>query len=111
MSKNENKYKVTSPIRYNGKRYNVDDHILLEEEVAEGLHVELADGTAEETKEELKSPSLEFETAKEAVKHIEETDFEKLQGFVVEPHETRKTVLKAWEKKISEASEETSEEE
>ncbi|MEP0004410.1 MAG: hypothetical protein ABJ387_01405 [Balneola sp.] len=53
MSKNEKTYKVTSPIKYNKKRYEVGDSILLDEETAEGLHVELADnasGTEAEAK-------------------------------------------------------------
>lgn len=51
MDKKEQKYKVTSPIKFDKKRYEEGDFILLDEETAEGLHVELVDNSADEEAE------------------------------------------------------------
>lgn len=113
MSKaEEKKYRVTSPIKRNKKRYEVGDTILLTEEEAEGLHVELDNGSdspAEKTVPQVKpSPSSSMK-GPIAIKHIESTDWADLEGFVITDNEggseDRKTVKEAWAAKAAEAEE------
>lgn len=66
MSKNEQKYKVTSPIKFNKKRYEEGDFILLDEETAEGLHVELVDNSAAEEAEVKANAEAKKKAAEEA---------------------------------------------
>ncbi|WP_020403745.1 hypothetical protein [Gracilimonas tropica] len=101
--KEEKKYRVTSPIKRGGKKYEVDESILLTEEEAQGLHVVPFDAPKEEAESEAaavkSSPSMGL-SATAAVKVIEQTDLDDLKGFVVTDdeggNEDRVTVKKAW---------------
>ncbi len=66
MAKKEQKYKVTSPIKFNKKRYEEGDFILLEEETAEGLHVELVDNSADEEAEAAEEAEAKAKAEEEA---------------------------------------------
>ncbi|MEX1120864.1 MAG: hypothetical protein WED82_01935 [Balneolales bacterium] len=97
----EQKYRVTSPIKRNKKRYKPGDSILLTETEAEGLHVEpyeSGQAEAEDAKSDPVSPSQGM-SAPGAIKVIENSDLKDLKGFVIEPTEDRKTVLAAWAEK------------
>lgn len=106
MSKNQEKYRVTSPIKRGGKRYEVGESILLTVEQAEGLHVEewnTAESEGGSSNQPQQSPSMGL-NAENAIAVIEGTDLKGLTGFVLpEPEgtENRKTVLKAWQDKQS----------
>lgn len=109
--KNKNKYRVTSPIKHGGKRYEENDPILLTDEEAEGLHVvPFEEGGSAPKAEESKvkaSPSNGL-SAKNAISIIEGSELEDLKGFVIpapEGDEDRTTVLEAWEKKQTPAEE------
>lgn len=109
--KDKNKYRVTSPIKHGGKRYEENDPILLTEEEADGLHVipfEEGKAPAEEKEDTAKaSPSMGL-NAKNAISIIEGSELEDLKGFVIpepEGNEDRTTVLEAWEKKHAPAEE------
>lgn len=102
MSKTtEEKYRVDSPIKRNGKRYNVGDSILLTKEVAEGLHVSPWGEKKEAGKDSsapAPSPSSGL-SAENAISMIESVELKNLKGFVIpkpEGTEDRKTVLEAW---------------
>ncbi len=80
MSKKEQKYKVTSPIRHNGKRYEVGDFILLDEETADGLHVEIAEQTEAELKLEQLAQAEEEAKAERAAEAKSEAEKAKSTG-------------------------------
>lgn len=109
--KDKNKYRVTSPIKHGGKRYEENEPILLTEEESEGLHVipfEEGKAPAEEKEDTAKASPSSGLGAKQAIKIIETSDLGDLKGFVIpepEGDEDRTTVLEAWEKKQAPAEE------
>lgn len=100
-------YIATSPIKRDGKFYEVGATLNLTEEQAEGLHVEPARQedvkASEPSRSGEKKPAVSTAmNADPAIAMIESTPYAELDGFVTED-EGRKTVLKAWEAKQAEA--------
>ncbi len=110
-------YQVTSPIKFEGKRYEVGDSILLTEELAKELHVVTPgevtkQGQPEQEASAKASPSMAL-TAKTAINVIENSSLDEVKEFVIPETEggteDRKTVLKAFSEKLAEAEESSKE--
>lgn len=108
-------YEVTSPIKRNGKHYDIGDDIELTEEQADGLNVKAkrSSGSKKETKKSGGSEGGdEFDPskgssgnhAKPSIEFIENASDEELEGFLSED-EDRTTVLDAWNERFGDDKE------